>query len=265
MEQKTSPGVVKGKYPYFSPEQAQGRQDLDSRTDVYAAGVVLYEAVCGKRPYDGEFVTVLPRILAGDYAPPSQVNPAISPELEDIIARALALRREDRFQTAKELSEALVELLYRDNPRFTPSMLAQLVAHLFTDELTAEGRKVELPPTFADQLATWQNPGPTSSPGRQRPPSGPGARQSGSARPPSAGRGTGQRPATGGGAKPPSDGGARPASGGVRVTTTGMRRVPTGGPRRATNPGGPNSGMRRVTGERPVPPDPGHTSSRRAR
>ncbi|KFE68310.1 serine/threonine-protein kinase [Hyalangium minutum] len=253
VEQKTSPGVVKGKYPYFSPEQAQGRQDLDARTDVYAAGVVLYEAVCGRRPYDGEFVTVLPRILASDYTPPSQVNPAISPELEDVIARALALRREDRYQTAKELSEALVELLYRDNPRFTPSMLAQLVAHLFTEELTAEGRKVELPPTFADQLSSWQNPGPSSSSGRPRTPSAAGGRQSSSGRPSSSGRGTGQRPATGGGAKPPSDGGARPASGSVGVSTTGTRRVPTGGLRRSTNPGG---GMRRVTGERPAPSIP---------
>jgi eukaryotic-like serine/threonine-protein kinase len=253
VEQKTSPGVVKGKYPYFSPEQAQGRQDLDARTDVYAAGVVLYEAVCGKRPYDGEFVTVLPRILAGDYTPPSQVNPAISPELEDIITRALALHREDRYQTAKELSEALVELLYRDNPRFTPSMLSQLVAHLFSEELTAEGRKVELPPTFAEQLSTWQNPGPPSSPGRPKTPSAPGARPSSSGRPGSAGRSaTGERPLSRG-TKPPSDGGARPASGGARVTTTGMRRVPTGGPRRATNPGGPTSGVRRVTSERPAP------------
>ncbi|HYH97581.1 protein kinase domain-containing protein [Hyalangium sp.] len=260
VEQKTSPGVVKGKYPYFSPEQAQGRQDLDSRTDVYAAGVVLYEAVCGKRPYEGEFVAVLPRILAGDYTPPSQINPAVSPELEDIISGALALRREDRFQTAKALSEALVELLYRDNPRFTPSMLSQLVAHLFTEELTAEGRKVELPPTFADQLSAWQNPGPTSSPGRARTPSAAGPRTPGNGnRPSNPGRGSGQRPISAGGTKPPSDGGARPAgSGGVRVTTTGMRRVPsTGGPRRSTSPGTPTSGIRRaVTGERPAPPVP---------
>jgi eukaryotic-like serine/threonine-protein kinase len=257
VEQKTSPGVVKGKYPYFSPEQAQGRQDLDSRTDVYAAGVVLYEAVCGKRPYDGEFVTVLPRILTGDYTPPSEVNPAISPELEEIIIKALALRREDRFQPAKALSEALVELLYRDNPRFTPSMLSQLVAHLFTDDLTAEGRKVELPASFADQLSSWQNPGPASAPGKARTPapgSGPrtpggGSRPSGSQRPASS------RTPSAAGARPPSDGGERPGSGARSVSTTGIRRALTnpgaGGPRRATNPGSPTTGSRRpLTGER---------------
>ncbi|MBN1203997.1 MAG: protein kinase [Myxococcaceae bacterium] len=263
VEQKTSPGVVKGKYPYFSPEQAQGRQDLDARTDVYAAGVMLYEAVCGRRPYEGEFVAVLPRIMVGDYTPPSQVNPAISPELEDIIAKALAIRREDRFQTAKALSEALVGLLYRENPGFTPSLLSQLVAHLFTEELSAEGRRVELPPTFAEQLAAWQAPDPNltlgrprlSSPGTPRTPGG------GSRTPSGSGRGNeGQRPPSGGGARPPSDGGPRtPNSTGARVATTGLRRVTSqGNGRRVTHPGGvPTSGVRRALGgERSGPPLP---------
>jgi serine/threonine protein kinase len=245
VEQKTSPGVVKGKYPYFSPEQAQGRQDLDSRTDVYAAGVVLYEAVCGKRPFEGEFVTVLPRILAGDFAPPSQVNPAVSPELEDIIYRAMALDRDQRYSTAKELSENLVELLYRDNPRFTPTMLSQLVAHLFTEELTAEGRKVELPPSFAEQLAAWQSPGPSarsSSPGSgPRTPGGGNRTPSGSTR-----SATGSRPNSVGGPRGPnSNPGRTSSSGGMRVTTTGARRVSSPGARRATNPGGPVSGVRK--------------------
>ena len=261
VEQKTSPGVVKGKYPYFSPEQAQGRQDLDSRTDVYAAGVVLYEAVCGKRPFEGEFVTVLPRILAGDFAPPSQVNPAVSPELEDIIYRAMALDRDQRYSTAKELSENLVELLYRDNPRFTPTMLSQLVAHLFTEELTAEGRKVELPPSFAEQLVAWQTPGPsarTSSPG-----SGPRTPGTGNRTPSGSMRSTGSRPGSLPGARGPnpnSNPGRTSSSGGVRVATTGARRVTNPNARRATNPGGPVSGVRKAmpppdeTGEDATPP-----------
>ncbi|HVG57170.1 MAG TPA: protein kinase [Hyalangium sp.] len=258
VDKKTSPGVVKGKYPYFSPEQARGRQDLDARTDVYAAGVVLYEAVCGKRPYEGEFVAVLPRILAGDYVPPSQVNPAVSPQLEDIISRALALRREDRFQTAKELSEALVEMLYQDNSRFTPSLVAQFLAHLFAEELSAEGRKVELPPSFADHLSAWQNPGPTTPSGRSRPPSSGGGRASSSGnRPPGAVRTSSQRVSSSGDSKPPSNGGGRASSGGgVRVSTSGVRRVPTAGGARRTQASGTNSGVRRtMTSERPALPE----------
>lgn len=258
VEKKTSPGVVKGKYPYFSPEQAQGRQDLDARTDVYAAGVVLYEAVCGKRPFDGEFVAVLPRILAGDYPPPSQVNPAVSPQLEDIIFRALALHREDRFQTAKELSEALVELLYQDNPRFTPSLLSQFLAHLFAEELSAEGRKVELPPSFADHLSAWQNPGPTTPSGRSRSPSSGGGRGSSSGNRPSGSvRTSSQRVSNSGSSKPPSNGGARPSSaGGVRVGPSGVRRVPTAGGSKRPQGGVPTSGVRRtLSGERPAIPE----------
>ncbi|HVG63711.1 MAG TPA: serine/threonine-protein kinase [Hyalangium sp.] len=257
VEKKTSPGVVKGKYPYFSPEQAKGRQDLDARTDVYAAGVVLYEALCGKRPFEGEFVAVLPRILAGDFVPPSQVNPAVSPQLEDILYRALALRREDRFQTAKELSEALVEMLYQENPRFTPSLLSQFVAHLFAEELTAEGRRVDLPPSFADHLSTWQNPGPTTPSGRNRLPSSGGGRVSSSGnRASGAVRTSSQRVSSSGGSKPPSNGGSRPSSGGGgRVSTSGVRRVPTAGGPRRTQASGTNSGIRRTTSERPALPD----------
>ncbi|MFP2932606.1 serine/threonine protein kinase, partial [Pyxidicoccus sp. 3LG] len=169
VEAKTSPGTLKGKYPYFSPEQAQGRQDLDARTDVYAAGVVLYEMVCGKRPYEGEFVTVLPRIISGDCLPPSTLNNGVSAELENVISHAMAIDRDTRYQSAKELSESLVELLYRDNPRFTPALLSQLMAWLFAEELTAEGRKVEVTPAFKEQVATWQTGYAEPSQGRARP------------------------------------------------------------------------------------------------
>jgi eukaryotic-like serine/threonine-protein kinase len=254
VEQKTSPGVVKGKYPYFSPEQAQGRQDLDSRTDVYAAGVVLYEAVCGRRPFEGEFVTVLPRILTGDFTPPSQVNPAISPELEDIIFRAMALDREERYPTAKALSDALVELLYRENPRFTPTLLAQLVAHLFTEELTAEGRRVELPPAFKDQLLAWKSPDPSPVPTRASPTSAGGRRTPGGGHrtPSGAVRTSNVRSGSVEGSRPSSEGGARPGSGNVRPPS-GPRRVSNPGSlRRVTNPGVSTTGVRRsLTGERP--------------
>ncbi|WP_426756362.1 protein kinase domain-containing protein [Myxococcus sp. Y35] len=245
VEAKTSPGTLKGKYPYFSPEQAQGRQDLDARTDVYAAGVVLYEMVCGKRPYEGEFVTVLPRILVGDCQPPSVLNPTLSPELEGVISHAMALDREARYQTAKDLSESLVELLYRDNPRFTPTLLSQLMAHLFAEELAAEGRKVELSPAFQEQLAAWQTGATESSQARARPLSSNGARGSSP--------GMRSRPGSDGG-RPGSEGGRRPTA-----SNPGVRRPTSSGVRRVTNPQLPRSegGTRRTfTSERPAPPVP---------
>jgi serine/threonine protein kinase len=245
VEAKTSPGTLKGKYPYFSPEQARGQQDLDARTDVYAAGVVLYEMVCGKRPYEGEFVTVLPRITSGDCLPPSAVNPAVGAELEAIISSAMAIDRDARYQAAKELSESLVELLYRDNPRFTPALLSQLMAYLFAEELAAEGRKVaEVPAAFKDQLAQWQTAAMEPSSGRARPLS-----TGGGARPPSSSPRS--RPGSDGGVKPGSESGAR------RPTTSNpsLRKVPTGAPRRPTDPQLTRSeggGRRPLTSERPA-------------
>ncbi|AFE09347.1 serine/threonine protein kinase [Corallococcus coralloides DSM 2259] len=256
VEARTSPGTLKGKYPYFSPEQAQGRQDLDARTDVYAAGVVLYEMLCGRRPFEGEFVTVLPRIITGDCLPPSAVNPGIGEDLETIVAHAMAVDREARYQTAKDLSESTVELLYRDTPRFTPTMLSQLMTYLFAEELAAEGRKVELPPGFKEQLAAWQSPSSEPSQGRARMPSSngrasnpssPGVRASnpGVARPSSPGvRASGSAP----GLRPSTDGAPRRSATqatAVRRSTTGVRRV--------TTPGGTreNTG----TGRRPLPPE----------
>ncbi|RKG99374.1 PEGA domain-containing protein [Corallococcus sp. CA053C] len=245
VEAKTSPGTLKGKYPYFSPEQARGQQDLDARTDVYAAGIVLYEMLCGRRPFEGEFVTVLPRIIHGDCLPPSAVNPGVGEELEQIVAHAMAVDRDARYQTAKDLSESLVEMLYRDTPRFTPTMLSQLMTYLFAEELAAEGRKVELPPSFKDQLAAWQSPSSETSQGRARLPSSNGRSSSpGVARPSSPGVRSPSAP----GLRPASDSGARRGSTtqatAVRRSTTGARRVTTGGTREATG-----------VGRRPLPPE----------
>jgi len=243
VEAKTSPGTLKGKYPYFSPEQAQGRQDLDARTDVYAAGVVLYEMVCGKRPYEGEFVAVLPRIISGDCLPPSARNPSVTEELESIISRAMAIDRDTRYQTAKEMSESLVELLYRDNPRFTPTWLAQLMAFLFAEELAAEGRKApEISPTFKEQLATWQQAHEEPSQGRARPLSSTSQRSTNIGSP--------------GIRKPGSDGDRPSGEGGPRrpaISNPSTRRVTGSGNLRRVTP--PHQERSEVGGRRPTPTD----------
>ncbi|RKH26852.1 protein kinase [Corallococcus sp. CA031C] len=250
VEAKTSPGTLKGKYPYFSPEQARGQQDLDARTDVYAAGIVLYEMLCGRRPFEGEFVTVLPRIIDGDCLPPSAINPGVGEDLEQIVAHAMAVDRDARYQTAKDLSESLVEMLYRDTPRFTPTMLSQLMSYLFAEELTAEGRKVELPPSFKDQLAAWQSPSSEPSQGRARMPSSNGRASSpGVSRPSSPG--VVSRPSSPG-VRSPSAPGLRPASdGGTRRSGTQPTAI------RKSAPGTRKAGTREVTGtgRRPLPPE----------
>jgi serine/threonine protein kinase len=220
VEARTSPGTLKGKYPYFSTEQARGQQDLDARSDIFAVGVVLYEMLCGRRPYEGELAAVLPRILEGDYARPSALNPAISPELEAVMGNAMALNREARYPTAQAFSEALREQLYSANPRFSPVLLAQLLGHLFAEELTAEGRRIEVTPAFMEMLAAWQAQ-PLGEPTgvRVRPPTGgsrPGPSTNSGQRsvlrtPPGTG-GSSSRPAIPRPASQGSSGGARSAS-----------------------------------------------------
>ena len=143
-----------GKYLYFSPEQARGRE-LDGRADIFAAAVVLYEMLCGQLPWQGERVEVLQRISRGDFPPPRALNPGLPRELERILSTALAVEREQRYPTAQAFGEALEKYLHTAVPDFPASALAHFLAYLFESELVAEGRPIRLPPDFLPQLEQW--------------------------------------------------------------------------------------------------------------
>jgi serine/threonine-protein kinase len=105
----TAEGVRVGTPRFFSPEQARGRP-VDQRTDVYAAGIVLYTLVAGHGPF--EHIHALYQIARAHAVetpePPSRYAPqAISPELDRAILKALAKRPEDRFQTARAFADEL--------------------------------------------------------------------------------------------------------------------------------------------------------------
>ena len=104
----TGTGIAIGTAYYMSPEQARGERDLDGRVDVYACGVMLYEMLSGQRPFVGSSEHgVLLKILAGSTIPLRTAAPNVSPELEAIVAKAMAREREDRYQSTEELAEAL--------------------------------------------------------------------------------------------------------------------------------------------------------------
>jgi serine/threonine protein kinase len=103
----TRAGTVVGSLYYVAPEQLLGRP-VDSRADIYALGVSLYEMVAGQRPYRGQNLTELSRaILAATPAPLAQIEPAISPRLEQVIAHAIARDPGQRYATASELRDDL--------------------------------------------------------------------------------------------------------------------------------------------------------------
>lgn len=96
-----------GSIYYSSPEQIRG-QILDNRSDIFALGIVLYEMVCGHRPFNGRTMTELSQvILNGKVEPPGTYNPEISPQLEAIILKALSRNREHRYEDAALMAQEL--------------------------------------------------------------------------------------------------------------------------------------------------------------
>ncbi|MCI0464658.1 MAG: protein kinase [Gemmataceae bacterium] len=107
-ERLTTDGVVLGTPAYMAPEQAAGQtQRLGPWTDVYALGVVLYQMLTGRLPFEGPALTVLARILHEALPPPRTLRPDLDPALEGVLLRALARECEGRYQSAAEFGEAL--------------------------------------------------------------------------------------------------------------------------------------------------------------
>jgi hypothetical protein len=108
---QTEAGSLKGKIPYMSPEQAWGRP-LDARSDVYALGLMLQELLTGRRALDGSNeIELLERARAGEVLPP---GPEVPPELQAILARALAREPEARYPTAGALRQEVLAVLARE-------------------------------------------------------------------------------------------------------------------------------------------------------
>jgi serine/threonine protein kinase len=103
-------GEIKGKIPYMPTEQLFG-EEIDRRVDIYAAGVLLWESLSGVRLFDGPTDEALVSRIAGDRIdPPSAHAPDISPELDQLVLRALSRERADRFATALSMAERLAEI-----------------------------------------------------------------------------------------------------------------------------------------------------------
>lgn len=123
----TRTGAVMGTPYYLSPEQAKGERQLDARADLYAVGVILYEAVAGRVPFDGEtFNELLFKIVLEPIPPLSTYVPNIDPHFAAIVEKAMARDPALRFQTAEEMKLALAAWL-RGQPA-APELLASASA-----------------------------------------------------------------------------------------------------------------------------------------
>jgi serine/threonine-protein kinase len=104
---KTQTGMVLGSPKYMSPEQVMG-QTLDLRSDIFSLGVMLYELLTGKTPFNGENISAIMYQTVNTVPPlPSTINPAVPQMLDLIVAKAMAKKLENRYQNAKELANDL--------------------------------------------------------------------------------------------------------------------------------------------------------------
>jgi serine/threonine-protein kinase len=108
-EEQTQVGLTVGTIAYMSPEQAVGEPYIDSRSDIFSLGAVLYEMLVGEKAFLGANPqAVLARRFAGGTPRVREKRPEVSEDLDNVIARSLALSPDDRFATAGEFEEALV-------------------------------------------------------------------------------------------------------------------------------------------------------------
>ncbi|HEX9180582.1 MAG TPA: response regulator [Burkholderiales bacterium] len=144
---------------YMAPEQFQG-QPADHRSDIYAAGVIIYELLAGRRPFQGDTAEVMRQAVQVMPRPPSEINPEVPSAADDVVLKALAKRPAERWQSAHEFAVAFEQALEQ-----RPS--------LDLDLSSGQRSGVQSQPpsglmTLARRLGVVRTPGPTDI----RPPAG---------------------------------------------------------------------------------------------
>ena len=169
---ETRAGVLKGKFGYLAPEQARSGK-IDRRSDIYALGLLLFEATLGQRAIPGRSDTELLYAAAeGVTQRPKALNRDYPPALEQIFLKATARSPERRYQTVRELQHDLAQFQMEQWLLATSSNLAELMQRLFASEWNEERRLMT--PTSAHPVgnALHEQPTvikPTTAPGRASP------------------------------------------------------------------------------------------------
>ncbi|MBI5350941.1 MAG: protein kinase [Chloroflexi bacterium] len=155
--QFTATGAITGTPAYMSPEQAQGDK-LDARSDIYSLGIVLYEMVTGKVPFEAETpLAVILKQINAPLPPPTSLRADLDPEIEKVLLKALAKNREDRFATCDEFLHAWKSAL----------------THTATAQVTppSPAQKESAAPTLAASPTSTAAPAVKESPSKKKSPS----------------------------------------------------------------------------------------------
>jgi serine/threonine protein kinase/beta-lactam-binding protein with PASTA domain len=141
----TQTAAVIGTAQYLSPEQARG-EAVDARSDVYAAGCVLFELLTGEPPFSGDSpVAVAYQHVREDPRRPSEVNPEVGPELDAIVLKAMSKNPANRYQSAAEMRSDLVRVLRGQRPLAPQVMSEEERTALLHGSMTGPTRRLNSP------------------------------------------------------------------------------------------------------------------------
>ena len=131
-------GKIRGKACYLAPEQALGK-DVDGRTDIFALGTVLYEALTGIRPFDApEDLAAVAKVIKAEAPPPSQFRPGMPVNVEEVIMKALHREPHFRYERAADFQVALSQLMFQIAPSYTAQDLAEWMREMFAWEIVEQ-------------------------------------------------------------------------------------------------------------------------------
>ena len=156
--EKTDPGVVKGKFSYLSPEAALG-QEVDARTDVFAVGIVLWEMLAGRRLFLGETDYETVKLVQRAEVPSLKgERDEVDDELDALLLKTLARERDERYQTAHELGDAIADYLFSHRLKVTSYDIARMMQSVVATRADEKRRKMDssiIDQLISDELLTF--------------------------------------------------------------------------------------------------------------
>ena len=151
--ENTGSGQLKGKVPYMSPEQAQGHV-LDSRSDIFSLGIMLFELSTGRRLFRGRNeMETLRKIVEEEYPRPRDLNPHLNPRLEEIILRSLEKDPARRYQSAREMQADLEDYIRAQQLKVSSISLGEWMQSLFKEKLDEQKEMLQQGRQLAEVLA----------------------------------------------------------------------------------------------------------------
>jgi serine/threonine-protein kinase len=173
--QHTATGILKGKFPYMSPEQAEG-DELDPRSDIFAIGIVLWELLTGRRLFKGESDTATQKLVRTCNVPaPSTLGAGLPADLDAIVLKSLAKNRDDRFSDAGTMRMALEEYATKHSIPASPAHLVSFLRPFYIERIAQETNPDKLDELKDEAQLDWSKAGtPGTGRSAQQPAQAPG-------------------------------------------------------------------------------------------